>query len=109
MLLTVKDGQGSTHAIVVQAQETPTDRSGQIDAPATSQTVMVANPSRSGWHFQNIGTSNMTLSELDADATAPGSWVIVPNGSFPPPGYPVSTNAVTVAGAAGQAFVAREW
>jgi hypothetical protein len=109
MLLQIKDGAGATHTIIVQAQDTVNDRSGAIDADAVSQTVMAANLNRSGFYFQNVSTHNMTLNELGIDATATGAWVIPPNGTFPPPGYPVSTDAINVAGTLGDVFIAREW
>ena len=109
MLLTIKDSAGATHTIIVQAQDGITDHSGAIDATGASQPVMPENLQRSGFYFQNTSSHNMTVNELGNDATAPGAWVIPPNGSFPPSGYPVSTNAINVAGTMGDTYIAREW
>jgi hypothetical protein len=109
MLLTVKDGNGATHTIIVVAQDSLTDHSGAIDATNAAQPVMGDNANRSGFYFQNNSTHNMTLNEMDGDPTIAGAWVIPPNGVFPPPGYPVSTNAINVAGTAGDTYTAREW
>ncbi|MGO9474235.1 MAG: hypothetical protein ACLPWS_12670 [Rhodomicrobium sp.] len=110
MLIQVRDAQGNLQLVAIQSVAAPTDRSGSITATGSSQQVMAANALRSGWYFQNTSTNPMTLNDLGADATQPNSFVIGAGQFFPPPRYPVSQGAITVAGLqAGDTFVAREW
>lgn len=109
MLLQILDGDGFPQTVIWQSQQTPTDRSGTIASTGVSQPVMESNTNRSGFLFQNLGASPMSLSEIGADATAPGAVVVYPGDTFPPRGYPVPTTAVNVAGTAGEAYTAREW
>lgn len=111
MLLSVKDGNGDAAIVCVQSQETPNaDASGTILAPNASQALMAANPDRAGWLFQNTSSGNMTLNDIGVDATDPSSFLIGAGQYFPPPGYPVTTGSITVAGPdAGATFVVREW
>lgn len=111
MIVTVLDGNGQPVNVLWNAQATPTDRSGTITDTLTSQEVMPATAARAGWLFQNVSlTGNaMLLSELGEDAAVAATWHLDPGDSFPPPGYPVPTGAITVAGTAGDAYTAREW
>jgi hypothetical protein len=110
MLIQVRDAQGNPQLVAVQSVAAPTDRSGSIAATGTSLQVMAANTARSGWYFQNSSVNPMTLNDLGTDATQPNSFVIGAGQVFPPPRYPVSQGAITVAGLQiGDTFVAREW
>ncbi len=111
MLLTVLDSTGATKTVCVQSQGSGTDRSGTISIASTSQQLMAANGSRSGWFVQNT-TLNvpMTVNELGGDATNASSVVLNFGDVFPPPGYPVSTGIINIAcGTPGATFVAREY
>lgn len=108
MIITVVDGQGVLRSVSWQAQDAITDRSGSL-ATAATQVLMTANTSRAGWFFQNLGTNPMRISELGADATLNGAIMVRAGETFPPPGYPIPTGAIEVAGTAGDLFTAREW
>jgi hypothetical protein len=109
MLIEVRDAAGNPQYVAVQSVATPTDRSGSIAATAVSQTLMAANSLRSGWLVQNTSADAMTLNDLGTDATQPNSFILAPGQSFPPPRYPITQGAITIAGQAGDTFVAREW
>lgn len=118
MLLTVKDGNGVEQVIVTQGRDALTDRSGTIAEAGVSQAIMPANAERAGWFFQNLSAMPMMINEIGDDAALVGSFLVLPLGTFPPPGYPVTITAVSVRcddsgegtdDAAGAPFTAREW
>jgi hypothetical protein len=110
-LTTILDGLGFPRLIYLQGQDPITDRSGTITITDQSQVLMPANPQRGGFRVQNLSANQnvMTVNEIGSDATILNSWVIYASQSFPPPNYPIPVGAVTIAGTAGDAFVAREW
>jgi hypothetical protein len=111
VIITIIDGNGAPQRAIIQAQGPATDRSGAITGPVAGnpQVLMVANPNRSGWWFENVDAAPMTLSDFGGDPTLASAVVVYPGQSFPPPGYPVPVTAITIAGTLGQKFVAREW
>lgn len=110
MLLNVKDSAGDTQIVVVQAQENPSDASGVIVADGVSQTLVGAFAERSGFLIQNLSVENpMYINEIGGDATSPGSFMLVPRAFFPPPGYPVPTGDINIAGSMGDRYAARVW
>jgi hypothetical protein len=111
MLLNIIDGLGTPQVVVTQSQDTPTDRSGVIEASDAPTTVMTENSARSGWLVQNRGLSNMWINDIGGDASEDdeASFLLKPGMSFPPPGYPVTTGIITIAGDEDEPFAAREW
>lgn len=113
MLLKVLDGNGIPQTLVTAAQEAPTDGSDTIVATGVAQPLLVANSLRSGWLMQNRGSNPMYVNELATSAVAvaagDGAFVVPVNGYFPPPGFPVSTGAVSIMGTIGDGFALREW
>ncbi len=109
MLLQILDANGVSQTIVANAQEAVVDGSGTIAATGVAQWAILANPGRSGFIFQNNGENQMILNELGPAAVGSGSFVVKPGDFFPPPGYPVTSNAWSVLGTTGDAFTAREW
>lgn len=111
----VVDANNVTQDIVVQIPVTPTDRSGTIQATDVSQVLMdaVAEGSfRAGWIVQNKSQTGTTMqvNDLGDDADqSPTSIDLAPGESWPPPGYPVTQGPISIAGAAGDNFMAREW
>jgi hypothetical protein len=129
MQIEILDGNAQGQTVVWQAPATPVaaaaavwpaappggvgplvDRSGVIVAGPT-QTLMPANPGRSGWIVQNNSATgnSMTVNDLGNPANGAGSFVIPPGGYFPPPGYVVTNSDIEIGGAVGDAFTAREW
>lgn len=108
MRLVIVDGDGEQRDVVWQSVETPADASDAI-AGAGSQPLLAENLNRAGWFFQNCGAASMRVNELGADATMDGAIVIPPGGTFPPPGYPVTTTQINVSGTMGQKYSCREW
>lgn len=110
MLLKVLDGQGQAQTIITAGQETIADRSASIIA-ADAQNVMEENDSRSGYYFKNPeGNDDMYINDVaEAYADASQNFKVPAGGSWPPPGYPVTTRAISVIGTIGQDFIAREW
>jgi hypothetical protein len=110
MLIQVRDAQGNPQLVAVQSVATPTDRSGSILVSGVSQTVMAANTARAGWYIQNTSANAMTLNDLGGDAALPDSFILGPGQVFPPPRYPISQGAITIAGnQIGDTYAAREW
>lgn len=107
MLVQVLDANGQPITRIVPAQGAAVDRSGVIGAPPT--VVMVANPNRSGWLYQNTGTGTHFLAEQGGDPTAAGTIQVGVGQSFPPPYFPVPVGAINVTGPLGDTFSAREW
>lgn len=109
MLLSVKDASGQSVSIIVSAPVAPLDGSDDIVISATSQELLPADATRSGYYFQNIGTNNMLINDLGEDANGSSSFIIPPFGTFPPCGYPPSPLAINVAGTALDRYVLRSW
>jgi hypothetical protein len=114
MLFIVKDDLEAQKTVIVAGQENVSDHSGVIAVGGLSQLVLAADNDRSGWIFQNVGASPMTLNELGAPATptplaGAGSFVVAPGAFFPPPGYPATVAGIAVQGATGDGYVARSW
>lgn len=112
MLLAVIDGNGILQYRIVAGQETLVDQSGTITVDDTAQELMAENTDRSGFYIQNASIDNdMWLNELGADATQASPSIRIPAGGslIAPNGYPLTTNALSIIGKAGDAFVAREW
>ena len=110
MLLKVIDALGNPQTIITAGQEAVVDHSSTITVTGASQLGMDANPTRSGWCLQNVGTSPVWCNTLGADAAAgAGSFMVPVGGMFPPAGYPVTTDAVNLLGTAGSAFSLLEW
>lgn len=119
MLVIILDGQGEPHQVAWQGQDQINDFSaalgaGNVGAAPQFLTIAPANALRAGWLFQNTSANAMLLNELGVvPAVVAQSWVINSGEAFPPPGYPIPTGAIQVAGAAasqqGDAFAYREW
>lgn len=109
MLLIVKDANGDPQTVVVQAQQVPASDSGTIQNTGDEETILEANPNRSGWYFQNLGVNNIRIEDTGGDPTGPTALAIPPLGVFPPPGYPVTTSAVNISGFQGDTYAFREW
>lgn len=110
MLLKVIDAQGNPQTVIAHGQETPVDHSGTVTVMDGTQVLLAANAFRSGWFLQNLDVNPLTLCETgDAVAGTPGTWQVPAGGTFPPPGFPVTTGAVHINGSANAKFSAREW
>ena len=114
MLLNVVDGQGFPQKIIAVGQETVVDVSGVIAATGVSQVLIPANPYRSGFIMQNCSDDFMYVNDLGNAAAPPetannGSFVVAAGAFFPPPGYPISTGAISISGTINDTFTARAW
>ncbi len=111
MLVPIIDGSGNAVNICIAGQETLVDRSSVL-ADENAQEVMASNEARSGFFFQNCSTdgNDMWINELGDAATAASPCIrIVAGGVWSSLGYPVTVNAISVIGTAGDTFTAREW
>ena len=109
MLLTVIDATGAPQTLVANAQGPVTDASGPIAAANVSQDVVVADATRSGFLFQNVSDTAMTVGD-GTDATLAGAFAVAPGAYWPPAGYPAPVGSVTVACATlGKVFTAKSW
>ena len=114
MLLDVKDGLGQDQQIVAPGQESPTDASGILLATGDNEELLAANGDRAGWFFQNAGANPMQINELGGDASKKvgvgiGAWNVPPGGTWPPPGFALTTAQINISGTKGDAYVCREW
>ena len=110
MLLSILDGNAVAQTVIVAGQEAPVDRSGAIAGTSVAQSLLAANLTRSGYFLQNLGANPMYINELGSSAVAgQGSVKVVPGATFPLPGMPLTTAALSIVGTAGDAFTAREW
>jgi len=109
MLLNVLDGNGNSQKIISFGQEAVSDRSGSITVTAVAQVMMAANLLRSGFFIQNTGSSVIYLNDVGTATTGIGSFAILPNSSFPPHNYPVTTGTISILGTTGNIYTAREW
>ena len=100
MLLVVQDGAGNAQMIIAHGQEAVADHSGTIAQTSVSQMALPANLTRSGWFLQNNGEFPMQVNELGGDATL-NSFTVPAGYTFPPANFPITTNAINVAGTAG--------
>ena len=100
MQLIVTDGNGTSQTIVAKGIEAPIVRSGHIFTAGGVQTLLDTNAFRSGWFMQNTGQNVMTIS--------PG-FQVPPRGTFPPPNYPCSPEAITVSGTINDTYVVIEF
>lgn len=109
MLLTVKDAAGLDRTIVAQAQEEPVVKSGTL-ASDNWALLSAENPIRSGFSLQNIGGSQMRISDQPEETRDEAlCWVVAPGGYWPPSGYPATTGPLYIQGTAGDSYVGREW
>jgi hypothetical protein len=108
MLLIVADGNGVLQTIAVSAQEAVTDFSTTIVTAGIPQNVFgsVAQPTRSGWFFQNNGQNPMVLNVFGGTST-----ITVPVGGIisTKSNVPLTTGIITVTGNAGDAYTAYQW
>jgi hypothetical protein len=115
MILQVVDANGVLQTVCAQAPETPSDKSGTITVNNATQVLMdpaAPGVTRSGWIVQNNGASGdlMFINDLGSDADTSPTSVQLAHGQFwPPPGYPVPQGQISIAGTAGDSFMAREW
>lgn len=109
MLLNIIDGLGVAKVIVVAGLETITAEAGTITATGVAQSLMLADDTRSGWLLQNNGEHSMFINDCGAATAGAGSFEVLPNGTFPPAGYPLSIGGVSILGTAGDAFTLRTW
>lgn len=113
MLIDILDGNGTLQRVIVQGQESPTDRSGLVLVTDVAQDVMIENADRSGWFLQNLGSNVMYVNDLGVAAypivEGTGSFTLQPGESFPPAGYAISTGPLSILGTADDVFLAREW
>ena len=112
-LETVIDGLGEPIQVIMPGQGAPTDRSGTISNDGISQVLFPANPTRSGFLVQNQSTfgNMMRVSEVGADATLLGAWVLRPFEYFPPHGvYDIMPVGIfNISGSMADPYAAREW
>lgn len=113
MILQVVDANGVTQQIAVAAPGTPVDRSGTCDGLSNAIMDAVADGFvRSGWLVQNKSQTaqSMTINDLGDDADESPTCVnLAPGEFFPPANYPVTQGQISLKGADGDAFMAREW
>lgn len=116
MILNVVDANGAPQQVCVAAPGQATDASGTISAspPAGGQVLLAAAvlPTRAGWFVVNGATNLMKVTEDGTNpVTSPTAVTVYPGQMFPPPGvgYPVTQNAVLIAGTPGDAFSAKVW
>lgn len=109
MLMTVIDGNGAPQTIIVHGQEALVDKSGSIAVTGVAQDVAVANSGRSGFRFQNVSNNPMYINDTGDATVAPGSFIVGAGQYWPPEGYAVTTNRISVLGTAGDQFTAKEW
>lgn len=109
MLLNILDANGQPQTIISPAQEAVVDHSGTINLTGQTQVAMEANALRSGWIMQNIGASVIYVNELGDADTLPGTFRVESGAFFPPPGFPLTTGAVSVTGTTGNGYTMREW
>jgi hypothetical protein len=108
VLLIVQDGQGNLQTISAKGQEAVVDGSGSIAATGQSQTLLAANPNRSGWLMQNTGTYPMLINELGNPALS-ASWEVPAGWVFPPINFPLTINQLNISGTAGDTYTLRSW
>lgn len=109
MKLNVLDASGLPQQIIVQGLEATADKSGSIAATGVSQLCIAANSLRSGFIIQNKGSNPMYVNDLGAATVGASSFTIAPGAFFPPPGYPMTGNAVNIIGTVSDVYSAREW
>lgn len=109
MLLKVNDALGVQQTITANGVEAPLDHSSTIAATGVAQTLLVANTLRSGWFMQNRGSNVMYVNDLGAATTGAGSFAVQPGATFPPVGYPLTGNAISVLGTLSDVYTVREW
>jgi len=110
MLLTALDGNGVPQQIVVVGQEALVDHSSTGTGAAVG--ALGQNLTRSGYIIQNRSHTAQSMFVNDtgtADPVAPGSFEVGPGQYFPPPGYPLTTNAISIFAANGDSYTVREW
>jgi len=115
VVIQVPDINGQPFEVCFQTPGTPTDRSGTINNTGASQTLMdvvATGLIRSGWIVQNKSQSGntMVINDIgDPADTSPSSVQLAPGETWPPTGYPVTQGVITIAGQAGDNYMAREW
>ncbi len=121
MILKVVDANGAPQQICVAAPGQASDASSTVAAnlpiggPFTYQQAIAAPTTgsiRSGWFIVNRATNPMYVTEDGSvPSNNPTAIVVYPGQMFPPPGvgYPVSQNAINLAGTAGDSFSAKVW
>lgn len=122
MILNVVDANGAPQQVSVPAPGTADDASGTISAnlplggPLTYQVLLpavVAGAVRAGWFVVNRGSHVMYVTEDGSvpSSTNPTAVLINPNSMFPPPGvaYPITQEAVNIAGTAAERYSCKVW
>jgi hypothetical protein len=109
MLLKVTAADQSQQTVIVQGQEIPVNKSGGISATGTAQTLIAANAFRSGWMMQNKGSNVMHINIFGAATSGGGSFAVPVQGCFPPAGFPITMNAISILGTIGDVYTAMEW
>lgn len=110
MLLKVLDALGVSQTVIAKGQESPVDHSGVITTTGQSQLAMDANAFRSGFLFQNVGSSPLWVNDSGnpADITF-GNYKVDAGQIISSENFPVTTSAWNVRGTATDGYTLREW
>lgn len=109
MQLSILDGNNVTQTILAKGLEAIRNTSGTIVATGVSQTLIPANPLRSGWFLQNCSQNDMVVNDVGEATIEAGGFIISPGGIFPPSTFPVTPNVIKITGTQGDAFSVREF
>jgi len=109
MQLSILDGSNVTQTILTKGIEAISNQSGTITATGVSQTLLSANLLRSGWILQNCGSNDMIVNDVGMASIDAGGFIVSPMSFFPPCPYPITSNAIMIAGTQGDAFSVREF
>lgn len=120
-LLLVVDANGAEQQVSVPQPGLAGDASGVVAAnlpagpgPYTYQVLLPAPASvQAGWWVRNRGTDPLYLSEdgTPPSSTNPTSIVVYAGELFPPPGvgYPITQDAIYIAGTPGSPYSCKAW
>lgn len=109
MLLQILDANGVKQNVLAHGIEAVVDQSGVIVATGVAQIATPALSTRAGWLFQNLGTSSIWINDLGTATAGSGSFMVPPNGVFPPNGYPLTQNAISILGTLSTQYTLRIW
>lgn len=110
MLLKVLDALGVQQTVIAKGQESPVDHSDVILTTGASQLAMDANAFRSGFIFQNVGSSPIWVNDSGADADVIfGNYKVGAGEIISSENFPVTTSAWNVRGTAADGYTLREW
>ena len=111
--LPVTLASAGTATPVTVAPATYTDRSGNITAGGTAQTLMAANAARRGWRIMNLSSEKMYINDKGATAVSTetgSSFTVLPGQMYESPASGASAAAISIkAATTSSAFEAAEW